>query len=220
MTTYTEPLTRPAESVWRRVGGVAGVAGPIVFTAVFLVQGFVRSGEYDAVAEPVSALEAGPDGWVQQANFVGFGLCMVLFAAGVAVGLPHGRWRSVAAALFAVAATGLFLAALFPLREDEAGQTYDPGGHFVAGVTFFCSSALALLAASRATAGRPSWRGLSRYALVAGIVALAGFVMLGTLVIPDDGPMHDYAGLFQRGVIMLVTFPCIVAFGLRLLRRH
>lgn len=40
----------------------AGIAGPLVFTVAFLVQGWLRSGEYSAVAEIVSALEAGPGG--------------------------------------------------------------------------------------------------------------------------------------------------------------
>jgi hypothetical protein len=44
---------------------------------------------------------------------------------------------------------GLLLAAAFPLREDAAGVTYDPGGHFIAGVTFFLSTSLAMLALSR-----------------------------------------------------------------------
>jgi hypothetical protein len=32
-----------------------------------------RRGECDAIAETVSALEAGPNGWIQQLNFVVFG---------------------------------------------------------------------------------------------------------------------------------------------------
>ena len=46
----------------------AGVVGPIIFTAGFLVQELLRRGEYEPMAEPVSALEAGPNGGVQQVN--------------------------------------------------------------------------------------------------------------------------------------------------------
>jgi len=39
---------------------LAGIIGPIVFAVAFVVQGLFRLNEYSAVAEPVSALEAGP----------------------------------------------------------------------------------------------------------------------------------------------------------------
>jgi hypothetical protein len=51
-------------------GAFAGIVGPILFTVTFFVQGLFRLEEYDPVAEVVSALEAGPGGWVQQVNFV------------------------------------------------------------------------------------------------------------------------------------------------------
>src|SRR5215211_8924406 len=48
----------------------AGIIGPMLFTAAFLAQEAFRRGEYDPLAEPVSALEAGPYGWIQRLNFV------------------------------------------------------------------------------------------------------------------------------------------------------
>ena len=58
--------------------------------------------------------------------------------------------------------------------------------------------------------GRRSWscpggsprirrgRGLAGWTLAAGIACLVGFVVMGSLVIPDDAPLHDWAGLGQR----------------------
>ena len=46
----------------------AGILGPVLFTAGFLAQEAFRRDGYDPLAEPVSALEAGPNGWVQQTN--------------------------------------------------------------------------------------------------------------------------------------------------------
>jgi hypothetical protein len=40
----------------------AGIIGPVLFTAGFLAQEALRRDEYDPLAEPVSALEAGPKG--------------------------------------------------------------------------------------------------------------------------------------------------------------
>jgi Protein of unknown function (DUF998) len=60
----------------------AGIVGPVLFTAAFLAQGAFRRNDYDPLAEPVSALEAGPYGWVQQVNLVLFGLLTIAFAVG------------------------------------------------------------------------------------------------------------------------------------------
>jgi hypothetical protein len=51
-------------------GAVAGLLGPLLFPVGFVVQGFLRRREYDPIAEPVSAPEAGPDGWIQQLNLM------------------------------------------------------------------------------------------------------------------------------------------------------
>jgi hypothetical membrane protein len=196
----------------------AGIVGPILFTATYLAQEASRRDEYSPTTEVVSALEAGPHGWIQQVNFVVFGLLTMAFAVGLHRALLRTRAGVAGPALIFVSGVALLLAAVFPLREDAAGVTYDPGGHVVAGVMFFCSSAIGLIVVSRRLARDPRWRGLARYTLVAGIVAMASFVAMGTLVIPDDAPLHDWAGLAQRAVILLVLFPCRVVLSARMLR--
>ena len=201
-----------------RVAALAGMTGPIVFTLTFLVQQVARRAEYDPIAEPVSALEAGAYGWIQQTNFVVFGVLLLAFAFGVDRGVARSRLGTVGPALLGVAAIGLFLAAALPLRENAAGVTYDPGGHFIAGITFFLSSSLALLVLSRRLAQDPRFRSLAIYSAVCGLLALAGFVVMGRFAMPDHAPLHDVAGLIQRVVIMVVTFPCLVALAVRLHR--
>jgi hypothetical protein len=128
------------------------------------------------------------------------------------------RLRRVGLTLLGLSSAGLFLAAIFPIEQDAQGVSYDPCLHFVAGVTFFLSSGLALLALSRGLAWDTRWGRLPRYALVAGLLAFAGFVAMGALVIPDTAPLHPYAGLAQRVVIVGVTFPCLVLLATRLHR--
>jgi hypothetical membrane protein len=198
----------------------AGVVGPVLFTVGYLAQEAMRVGEYSPVAEPISALEAGPNGWIQQANFVVFGLLTIVFAVGLHRGARPTRLGYVGPALMFLSGIGLLLAAAFPLREDAAGVTYDPGGHIVAGLTFFLGSALALIVLSRRLAHDPRWRSLATYTLASGVVALAGFFMMGALVMPDDAPLHDWAGLGQRVLVLVVLFPCRIALGVRLLRGH
>jgi hypothetical membrane protein len=207
---------RPAR--WLSWPAWAGIAGPVLFTVTYMAQELFRRDEYSPLAEPVSALEAGPNGWVQQANFVVFGLLALAFAVGLHRGVRRSRAGVVGPALLFVSGIGLLLAAIFPLREDAAGLTYDPGGHAVAGVMFFLSSAVGLIAVSRRLAGDPRWRHIATYTLGAGLVALAGFVVMGVLAIPDDAPLHDWAGLAQRVVILVVLFPTRIVLSLQLLK--
>jgi hypothetical membrane protein len=203
---------------WISFAAWAGIIGPILFTACFLAQEALRRGEYDPLAERVSALEAGPNGWIQQVNFIVFGLLTIAFAVGLHRGVRPTRAGIAGPTLLFLSGIGLLLAAIFPLREGAAGVTYDPGGHIIAGPTFFLSGALGLLVLSRRLAHDPRWRSIATYTLVAGILALVGFAVGGGLVVPDDAPLHDWLGLYQRVIILAVIFPCRIVLSLRLLQ--
>jgi hypothetical membrane protein len=196
----------------------AGILGPFLFTAVFLVLEVALGSRYSRVAEVVSALEATPYGWVQRLNFVVFGILTLAFAVGLHRAVRPSRLGVAGPALLGVSGVGLLLAAVFPLREDANGLTYDPGGHVVAGVMFFATSAIGLVMLSRRLAHDPGWCGLSRYVLTAGIAGVAGFVLIGALVMPDGAALNPYAGLFQRALILVVLFPCRIILGLHLLQ--
>ena len=199
-----------------RVAAWAGILGPILFTAGFLLQEAFRRDEYSPLAEPVSALEAGPDGWIQQLNFVVLGVLTIIFAVGLHHGVHGTRSGRIGPILLGVSGVGCLLAAAFPLREDAAGITYDPGGHIVAGMVFFLTSAVGLIVLSLRLRQDDRWRGLAGYAAGAGALALMGFVLLGAFVMPDDAPLHDWAGLGQRVIVVAILFPCRVLLGLRL----
>jgi hypothetical membrane protein len=200
-----------------RVAAWAGIIGPILFTVGFLLQEAFRRDEYSPMAEPVSALEAGPNGWIQQLNFVVFGVLTIIFAIGLHRGLRDTRLGLAGPLLLGISGIGNILAAVFPLREDSAGVTYDPGGHIVAGMMFFLTSAVGLLVLSRRLRQDDRWRGLAAYAAASGALALLSFVLMGALVMPDDAPLHDWAGLAQRLIVLVILFPCRVLLGVRLL---
>lgn len=196
----------------------AGIVGPVLFTAAFLTQEAFRRGEYDPLAEPVSALAAGPNGWVQNVNFVVFGLLTFAFAVGLHRGMRPTRAGIAGPALLLLSGIGLLLAAAFPLAEDAAGMTYDPGGHIISGLTFFLSSAVSLVVLSRRLTRDARWRSIATYTLAAGVLALVGFLVGGLLFVPDAAPLHDWAGLHQRVVVLAVIFPCRIVLALRLLQ--
>ncbi|MEN0139619.1 MAG: DUF998 domain-containing protein [Rhodococcus sp. (in: high G+C Gram-positive bacteria)] len=201
---------------FQRWAARAGVAGPVLFTAGFLVQETFLRDDYSRIADPISALEADPSGWIQQLNFLIFAALLTIFAVGLHRGIANTRYGWAGPALLGAAAVGLILAAVFPLRADQAGEPYDPGHHVIAGVTFFSCSALALVVLSRRLDADPRWRGLARYVGVAGIVGLGCFVMLGRFAMPGGAPLHEVAGLLQRMTLLAVTFPALVAIALRL----
>jgi hypothetical membrane protein len=209
---------RPAR--WISWSAWAGIVGPLLFTATFLAQEAIRRDEYNPLAEPVSALVAMPHGWIQQLNFVVFGLLTIAFAIGLNRGIRPTRPGIIGPALLLISGIGLLLAAILrPLREETAaGVIYDPGLHVIAGFTFFASSAIGLIVVSRRLAYDARWRGIATYTLVAGIVGFVGFAIGGTLVVPDDAPLHDWLGLYQRLIVLAVIFPCRIVLSLRLLQ--
>jgi len=188
-----------------------------LFTLAWVVQELFRIEEYSPIKEPVSALAAGPNGWIQSVNFAVFGVLTMAFAVGLYGVLYSSKPGVVGSALFLVSGLGLLMAAAFPLREDAAGVTYDQGGHIIAGMTFFTSSALALLVISFALAKRAEIRRLAMPVGLAGILMLLSNPVMGILVIPDDAPLHEWAGLAQRVIVLGLLFPARLALSYRLL---
>ena len=210
--------TLAAETSRLTRAGWAGLIGPVLFTAAWVVQELSRVEEYSPIKEPVSALAAGPNGWIQSVNFAVFGVLTMAFAVGL-----YGVTRSslpgrIGSTLFLVSGLALLMAAAFPLREDPAGVTYDPGLHFAAGIAFFTSSAIALVVISFEIARRAELRRLAMSVRVAGILMLLSNPLMGILVIPDDAPLHEWAGLAQRVIVLGLLFPARFALSYRLLR--
>lgn len=205
---------------WRLLAVLAwgGVAGPVAFTVAFVAQGLLRRGEYSAAAETISALGAGPYGWVQHANFVVFGVLLFAFAVGLHLGVRRSRAGVVGPAIMAWTGVGAVLAAVFPLREEAVGLTVDATGlHRPNAMLFFLSVGVGLVVLSRRLARDPRWVGLAVYTLVTGVLSVVLFVGLPLLVLPEDGALHAWAGLYQRAVLA-VWFPCLLALALRLRR--
>jgi len=69
---------------------VAGIAGPVIFVVVVIVQSLLHP-DYSHMALPISALAAWPGGWVQNVNFVVFGLLMIAYAIGLHFGVRPSR---------------------------------------------------------------------------------------------------------------------------------
>ena len=211
--------TNTDESLARRLRAAAwaGLVAPVLFTAAFLIQEAFRRDEYSPVAEPVSALEAGPNGWVQQLSFVVLGVLTMAHAWGQHRGMAPTKGGIAGPAALFVTGIGAFVAAAVPIREDAAGVSITPTGHLVGGMLFFLVSPVALILLSRRMRHDPAWRGLSTYTFVVGLAMVGAAALMMTLVVPDGAPLHDQAGLAQRLIVLALLFPCRMVMAGRLL---
>src|SRR5947209_19349437 len=90
----------------------AGIVGPPLFIAVFLVEGATRPG-YSAWRHYVSQLATGDGGWMQVVNFLVCGTLVLAFAIGLRQALRGTRGSIGAPVLLALFAVALLVAGIF-----------------------------------------------------------------------------------------------------------
>jgi hypothetical protein len=207
----------PSRLTLQRAAAWAGIAGPVLFVAIFLMLEVVQGSEYDRMSETISALAAGQNGWVQSANFVLLGTCTIVFAVGLHRSTNPSRGGLAGPLLLGVSGVANLVAATVPVRLDTSGATYIPTGHVVGGTMFFATAAASLVVLSFRLRKDARWSGLATYTFTSGVVAVIAFFVMGALVVPDDAPLHEYAGIGQRTVVCVVL-ACRAVLALRLLR--
>ena len=200
----------------------AGVAAPILFTTIYLIEGATRLG-YDPLRHQVSLLSLGDRGWIQTLSFLVTGVLLVVFAVGLRGWLSGGPGGRVTPAAVASAGLGLLLAGVFPTQPlfgyppgTPEGMATDitPGSvlHVLGAFLFF----FGLIVAAVAFAVR-SWREASTgWALASAAAAVVIFVCFGA---SGGGPsgellLPDLTGLLQR-LALLAGFGWVLAVALR-----
>ena len=178
----------------------AGTVGGLVFTGAYLAEGATRAG-YRTLAQPVSALSLGPGGWVQQLNFVVFGVLVCLSAVGWRAALAPGRGALAFPMLRLIAGVGLVMDGLF--AQDPSGG-YPPGARAGAATvhgqlhTLFAVITITALAGgcfvlAARFAAEPLWR---RWAVVAAAAGVATIVFIAAF--GAAGGHGGLAGLWER----------------------
>jgi hypothetical protein len=176
-----------------------GVAGAVLFTLIYLIEGVTRSG-YSAWQQPVSALSLGPGGWVQQANFVLYGVCTLCLAGACRQVLKGGAGALAYPLLRGL--EGLTSILVGFCSQDPAG--YPPGTtmttpslhgeiHIIGAFVLVGTLVFALLVMAWHFARDLHWWGWAAYSVISALLTLV-FIALFGMAQQHGGA----AGLFER----------------------
>lgn len=184
----------------------AGVIGPALFVAVFLLEGWLRPG-YNPLAEYVSALSLGGRGWVQMVNFLLFGALLFVFSRAVAARFPNGKASRWGLILLTVISICYFFSGPFvmdPAGTPLAEATFHGTLHGILGALAFVLMPIVIFVFLRRFRSDPKWHFLQVWTLVLGLIC-AGVDLYFSIIskVPDLLTMQSpWIGLIQRGVIM------------------
>jgi hypothetical membrane protein len=200
---------------------LGGFIGPLLFIVVFLIAGATRPG-YSAWHHVVSSLSAGPQGWIQIANFIVCGVLVTGFAIGLRLVLRSGKGAVWGPILLGVVGLGLVGAGIFvtdPVNSYPPGAPTTPtvhgGIHVLLSLFVFAALIAACIVLARRFALDPAWRAWVPYSIATAVVVLVFFIL--TDVAAAQGP-NSPSGLFQR-ISIIAGWVWIALLALRLLRK-
>ncbi len=189
--------------------------GSLLFTTTYLIEGATRPG-YSTWQQAISALSLGPGGWVQQINFVVFGVIVLwttfawrkLLKGGVGA-----TWYPIVRGLEGV---GLIIDGFFsqdPAFGYPAGAILTtPTLHAVIHQIFAFMSITAIAVGFFILAWRftkePGWRGWALYSALTGLLTIVFIAIFGAA----NGQHSAIAGLFERLSTSLGTLWGILFF--------
>lgn len=189
---------------------LAGIVGPPLFVLVFTIDGLLTP-DYSPLSQSVSSLGAdGPNAWIQDSNFVVFGLLLIAFAVGFSKIMQEVLSREQLRAstlLLVLTGVGLVNDGFF---TQGSVTTFHGMLHNLGFLVIFASLIGALLLIGRPLSNSPPWRGYGWYSTITGFVTLTLLV----ISIPLADPLQ-LAGLFQR-IIAVEAFGWYVVMGSRL----
>lgn len=201
------------------LAGWAGVIGPAIFVAVFLLEGWIRPG-YNPMAEYVSALSLGGRGWVQIANFVLFGALLFGFTRAVAAEFSTGKASRWGLILLTVISACYFFSGPFVMDPASAlrdEMTVHGMIHGILGALAFVLMPITIFVFLRRFRSDPKWHFLSGWTLGLGILCAAVDIYFSIIskipiLMTSQSPL---IGLIQRGVIVpFMIWVCVFGIGM------
>lgn len=192
----------------RRAGALAGIAGPVIFAAVYAVEGWLRPG-YDSRNMFLSELSLGPRGCVAIMNLLAYGAALLVFARGMAAEFPDGKASRVGPIALRVSGIALLGAGVFvmdPLSTPLAELSWHGRLH---GLGNLCTYAfpIACFAFLRRFREEPPWQALAPWTLAAGVViaalVLSFKILLWSHWLVTGSLRAPWIGLLQRSIFVV-----------------
>jgi|tagenome__1003787_1003787.scaffolds.fasta_scaffold20904079_2 hypothetical membrane protein len=216
-TTHPSAPAIGAGSGWSRRLALGAIAGPVLFTAGWLLLGFISPGytisgtwisPYSPITQPISGLGLGETGPYMNAVFIISGLLLLAGVVGVVRSLPAGgrppvRWAS--AVLLAFTPIGLVVIGLFDLEK--------PAMHLLGAMMILATPVLSFLITGLRLRGLPGWRRFGTALVGASPLTLLLFVVYTRSF--DQTAVaagHGVAGLTQR-ILFVELLTWFVAMG-------
>jgi hypothetical protein len=194
------------------------MVGTTLFVAVFTLEGLIRP-DYDSFSRYVSELSLGPRGWIQQINFVVFGLLFLPFARGVAEAFPYGKASKAGPVLLTIIGFSLFASG--PLVTDPMAMlgnqtTWHGILHGIFGAIVFSLAPVSCFVFLRRFDEDQPWRTLRTWTLAAAVIIIVAVVLMKAGQSPSNR-LHAWVGLVQR--VALITYLAWIFTVARRLRR-
>ena len=195
--------TGRANPRWLRWLPLGAVAGPVLFTAGWVLLGAISPGytvagtwisPYSAITQPISGLGLGETGPYMNSVFIICGVLLLAGVIGVVLALPPGGRRVTRIAssiLLALSPVGLIIIGLFTLDS--------PAMHLLGAMLILATPVISFLITGLHLRDLPGWHRFGNKLLVAAPLTLVLFVLYTVSfdqVAVAEG--HGVAGLTQR----------------------
>jgi hypothetical protein len=206
--------------------------GSVFYFSVLTIEGLLRP-DFHAANMLISELAVGPWGWIQDVNFIVFGLSILLFALAVALEFGATRPARIGVTLLAfigicMVASGIFVIDPVPAKGvvikfaeiNPRMASFHSKFHYAIGTTAFVlapASCFCFVMADRLNTS-PTWQAFRRWSLVLGIAMLLGLTLLKVSTLPlDTNPLRAWYGIVQRAMVLAFII-WLFRFGLVMLR--
>jgi hypothetical membrane protein len=176
-----------------RVRALAGLAGPVVFTAAWIAGSLCQTG-HGALSIQLSGLAADDAGdpWIMITGFLVLGACLVVFGQELAAELPGLAPRLIQLA-------GVLTLAIGALRRDHVVLTSGPSSwhnqaHNIVSLVLYGDLVLAQLLLARSCGRVPGWRRWRRYLVASAIATGAALaIFIPNINAPSGGVLQRIA---------------------------
>lgn len=180
----------------------SGTIVAVLFTVTWLIEGAIRP-DYNPLKHSISALSLGPGGWVQQVNFVIFGLSLIWMAFAWRIFLKGNVGETWYPIMRGVEGLSVIICGLFNTDPNEGypkdvvfvSPTFNGTVHSYIALVSFIVMAIGYFILARRFTRESRWRGWSAYSMITAILTIIFVTVSAVLYIVYDS---DFSGLFER----------------------